>query len=169
MKTTVKTEILSWIKTGIIAFILFLILNFFILTARVDGASMEPNFSNGDTLIVNRLAYKNTLPQYSDIIVFDCETKGAYLIKRVIGLPGDHIEIKDGKVYRNEVELNEQEYISCETNGNIDEIIKDNHIFVMGDNRPNSADSRIPQVGQIKIEDIKGKVQVRLFPNPQKF
>lgn len=165
--TTVVKEIIEWIKAAAIALFVFLIINIFLFPARVDGDSMLPNFEHGDRLIVNRLAYKDKVPEYEDIVIFYCETKNYTLIKRVIGVPGDQIEIKDGKVYRNGTELNESRYLSCETIGNINTIVEEGHVFVLGDNRPDSADSRYAEIGQIPLTEIKGKVLLRLFPNPK--
>lgn len=165
-QTTVGKEIKEWIKSAAIALVLFFFINIFFFAARVDGESMEPNFYHGDRLIVNRLAYKDKLPEYGDVVIFYCETKGYTLIKRVIGLPGDKIEIKDGAVYRNGSKLDESAYISCETNGNISTTVEEGHIFVLGDNRPDSADSRYAQIGQIDMKDVKGQPILRLYPNP---
>lgn len=163
--TTVKNEIIEWIKSAVIALIVLLFLNVFFFSARVDGESMSPTLSNGDRLIVSRLSYFNSTPKYGDIIVFYCETKGYTLIKRVIGLPGDTIEIKDGEVFRNGSKLDESAYIDVATNGNISTTVEEGKVFVLGDNRPDSADSRYAQIGQVPFENIKGKVLIRLFPN----
>lgn len=168
MKPDLKKEILSWVQAGIITLVIYLFINAFVFTARVDGPSMLPTFTHGDLIFVNRVAYTlmSDLPEYEDIIVFKSETRGYEIIKRVIGLPGDHIEIKDGKVYRNGSLLQES-YLDSEivTEGDIDEIIQEGHIFVLGDNRPNSADSRVPDIGQVSMKDVKGKVFIRMIPN----
>lgn len=165
--TTIGKEIKEWVKSAAVAIVILLILNIFFFSARVDGESMAPTLSHRDRLIVNRLAYLNETPQYGDIVVFYCEPKGYTLIKRVIGLPGDKIEITDGEVYRNGSKLDESAYIDCLTNGNISTVVDEGKVFVLGDNRPDSADSRYAQIGQIPFENIKGKVLVRLFPNPK--
>ena len=157
-------EILSWIGTIVTAFIAYLIINMFIFTAQVDGLSMFPTLNNHDYLFASRTAYNKTPPEYEDIIVFKSLIRNEPLIKRVIGKPGDHIEIKDGKVYRNDELLNE-DYIDIETIGEVNEIVEEDHLFVMGDNRDNSADSRYPEVGQISYDNILGKAVARVFPN----
>ena len=172
----IKEEIMSWIKAGVVTLIFYLFVNIFVFTARVDGPSMLPTFEHGDLILVNRIAYtlnETSLPEYEDIVIFTNKSRGYELIKRVIGLPGDHIEIKDGEVYRNgtllsEVYLDESIHPNG-TEGNIDEIVKEGHIFVMGDNRANSADSRYEEIGQINMSDVKGKVFLRMIPNFKTF
>lgn len=168
IKSDLTKEILSWIKAGILTLIIYLFINFFIFTARVDGPSMLPTFTHGDLIFVSRIAYTlpEGLPEYNDIVIFSNEIRGYEIIKRVIGLPGDHIEIKDNQVYRNGSLLQET-YLdeSIITEGNIDEIIQEGHIFVLGDNRQNSADSRISDIGQVSMDDVKGRVLVRVIPN----
>lgn len=167
-KTDIKKEIISWIKAGILTLVIYLFINLFVFTARVDGPSMLPTFTHGDLIFVNRIAYTlpKGLPDYEDIVIFNNEIRGYDIIKRVIGLPGDHIEVKDNEVYRNGTLLQEP-YLADEiiTEGNIDEIVQEGHIFVLGDNRPNSADSRISDIGQVSIDDVMGRVLVRVIPN----
>ena len=164
---SVASEIKEWIKSALIAIAIFFIINVFFFAAKVDGASMEPNFHDGDRLIIQRQHYTtDKLPQYGDVVIVYCETKGYTIIKRVIGLPGDKIEIKDGEVYRNGTKLDESAYLDVETCGEINTTVEDGHIFVLGDNRPDSADSRYAQIGQISLDNIKGKALCRVFPNP---
>ncbi len=168
----IQQEMMSWVKAGVLALFFYICINFFIFTARVDGPSMLSTFTHGDLIFVNRIAYTlmSDLPEYEDIVIFTNETRGYELIKRVIGLPGDHIQVKDGQVYRNGTLLQE-DYLDAgiETEGDVDEIVKEGYIFVMGDNRPNSADSRLPEIGQVSMKTVKGKVFLRIIPNPQKF
>lgn len=162
-----KKETISWIKAGLITIVFYIFINFFVFTARVDGPSMLPTFTHGDLIFVNRIAYANEkLPDYNDIVIFSNEERGYEIIKRVIGLPGDHIEIKENKVYRNGTLLQEPYlYDDMITEGDIDEIVKESHIFVLGDNRTNSADSRIQNIGQVDMSEVLGKVVVRMIPN----
>ncbi len=170
IKNEVQQEIMSWIKAGIITLFAYIFINFFIFTARVDGPSMLSTFTHGDLIFVNRIAYSRTLPEYEDVVIFTSNTRGYELIKRVIGLPGDHIVVKDGQVYRNGTLLQEP-YLDdgIVTEGDIDTIVNEGFIFVMGDNRPNSADSRIDEIGQVSMDSVKGKVFLRIIPNPKFF
>lgn len=127
---------------------------------------MNTTLNDKDYLVVNKLAYLNKDPKRGDIIVFrsnlvDNEGSDKDLIKRVIGLPEEKLKIKRGKVYVN----NEEVYMhNIYTSGDIEIIVPQNKIFVMGDNRKDSVDSRNKEVGPINIDDIVGKVFCRLYP-----
>lgn len=131
----------------------------------VNGSSMSPTLNDGDVLLLDRLLYE---PEYNDIVVFKNEERGT-LVKRIIGMPGDTIEVKNSVVYRNGEPLEEdyiaQGYFGCgEMTGPV--TIEEGHVFVMGDNRPDSYDSRFAGVGQVSADDIIGGVVCRLFPLP---
>lgn len=165
-----ENSIKEWIKTIIISIVIALIITTFVRPTLVKGYSMYPTISEYDYLIINRMPYITHEPEYGDIIVFktnqltvDGEEKD--LIKRVIGLPGDTIEIKDGIVFRNGESLEEPYINDGYTPGEIESIIiEEGKIFVMGDNRANSLDSRDERVGEVPMSSIRGKVIVRLFP-----
>lgn len=170
LKDKIKKEVIEWIKIIVTSLAIALVITHFIRPTLVQGSSMYPTLEEKDYLIINRVAYNKKLPEKEDIIVFKTELlqdngKKKDLVKRVIGLPGDHIKISDNSVYLNGDLLNE-EYLSSSvvTEGNIDITIPDDYIFVMGDNRQHSMDSRDPDVGLVKIEDIMGKVVIRLLP-----
>ena len=170
LKDKIKREIIEWIKIIVTSLVIALVITHFIRPTLVQGSSMYPTLEEKDYLIINRVAYKREEPKRGDIIVFKTELlqdngKKKDLVKRVIGLPGDHIKINAQEVYLNG-ELLEEEYISptVVTEGNIDITIPEGTIFVMGDNRQHSMDSRDPDVGLVKIDDIMGKVIVRLLP-----
>ncbi|MFH1036820.1 MAG: signal peptidase I [Patescibacteria group bacterium] len=136
----------------------------------VRGQSMEPNFENGDYLIVDELSYRLGDPQRGEIIVFKYpqDTTQRY-IKRIIGLPGETVEIKNGKVaiYSGDSQpqiLNESAYLSADiqTTGNLRITLRNDEYFVLGDNRPVSSDSR--RWGVVPREDIVGKVYLRAWP-----
>lgn len=172
MSKEIKREIFGWIKVIIIAGVLALIITHFVRPTIVKGESMVPTLYPNDYLIMNRLAYKNKPVEYLDVVVFhsklsldgESSKKKKDLVKRVIGLPGDIIEVKDGMVYRNGEELNEPYINDGITDRDIMVVVPQNQYFVMGDNRLNSSDSRDDRVGMISKENIIGKVTLRLFP-----
>lgn len=132
---------------------------------------MQPNFYEGDYVITSRQHYNIfSKPKHGDVIVFgtellDDEGKNKNLIKRIIGLPGDEIEIIDGYVYRNGEKLDEP-YIKEEgISGTMEKVVvPEKSFFAMGDNRGVSRDSRDPAVGFVKEETLVGKVIIRLYP-----
>lgn len=166
---TKKESVKEWVKTILISVVIALVITTFVRPTLVKGYSMYPTIEEYDYLIINRMPYMTKEPEYGDIIVFktnqltvDGEKKD--LIKRVIGLPGDTIEILDGVVYRNGKALDEPYIFGGYTAGEIEITIHEGKIFVMGDNRQNSLDSRDSRVGEVPMSNIRGKVIVRLFP-----
>ena len=132
---------------------------------------METTLSNGDNLIVDKITYRFKDPQRFDIIVFPYKYKpNTYYIKRIIGLPGEKIQIDmDGNIYVNDELLNEsygREIIRGDMVGRAAEpiILGEDEYFVLGDNRNNSSDSRVESVGNIKRKDIIGRAWLRLWP-----
>ena len=170
MSTKLKKEIFEWVKTIALALVLAAVITSVVAPTIVSGESMYPTLKNKDYLFINKLSYINKGPKRGDIIVFETDLvddesgKNKDLVKRVIGLPGEHIVIRDNQVIIND-EILEEEYLDdVYTDGDIDMIISENHIFTMGDNRPNSGDSRQYNLGAIDIDNIIGKVVIRLYP-----
>jgi len=169
MKDNVRKEIIDWVKTIVISLALAFLIVQVIKPTIVSGESMYPTLNDRDYLILNRMAYKFGDIDRGDIIVFKTDLKQDNgkekdLIKRVIAIPGDHLVIKDSKVYING-EVQNEPYIHNEyTSGDIDIVIPDNDVFVMGDNRENSRDSRSSDIGLVNESDIIGEVMIRLFP-----
>ena len=142
-----------------------LLIKFFIfLPIRVNGTSMEPNLKDGDIMILNEIGYRINGVKRFDIVVVNSD--GEKIIKRVIGLPGETLEYRNGTLYINNEEVIEN-FPHGETNDfslselNIDKIPKD-YYFVMGDNRGNSKDSRV--IGVIHKSKILGKTNLIIFP-----
>lgn len=155
------TAIKETIPYLIIIGIIILIRLFIVTPVRVDGPSMDNTLKDGQLLILNKL---DTSYNRFDIIVF--KLSDDKLIKRIIGLPGDTIELKDNKLYIND-EYIEETYLDKENldkdNGNYAKTtIKEGYYFVMGDNRKDSFDSRY--FGVIEKKQIIGTVNIRLFP-----
>ena len=149
----------------------WLVITFVGQRTEVEGASMENTLHNGDNLIVDKLSYRFHDPERFDIIVFPFQFQdNTYYIKRIIGLPGETVQIMDdGSIYINGEKLEENygmEVIKPETIGRASEPIElgDDEYFVMGDNRNNSSDSRTDMVGNIKRENIIGKAWLRIWP-----
>jgi len=134
----------------------------------VSGASMEPSFENGDYLIIDELSYKFKETQRDDVVVIRLKNSPIFYIKRIIGLPHEKIEIKNGGVYvisgenKQELKLNEPFLEGVETYPENHFELKDNEYLVLGDNRTKSLDGR--QFGPITKNNIIGKVFIRLWP-----
>ncbi len=164
-------KVLEWIKDILIAVVIAALILVFLKPIIVQQQSMEPNFHAGDYLLTSRQAYRFFGdPERGDVIVFrsellDDEGNEKCLIKRVIGLPGDVVEIKSGYVYVNGEEIDEPYVKEQGISGEMDAVtIPENELFVMGDNRGVSEDSRSARVGTISEDMIVGKVFVRLYP-----
>jgi len=135
----------------------------------VSGQSMEPNFEDGDYLIIDELSYRLSKPQRGDVIIFRYpHDPSQRYIKRIIGLPGEKIEVRNGSVvvYSEDGSrvLDESEYLPqrLATSGNVEMLLDENDYFVLGDNRPVSSDSR--SWGLLERADIIGKVSIRAWP-----
>lgn len=163
-----KSGFLRFIKdvleTLILSVILFVGVNVISARIRVDGASMEPTLATGEYVIVNRLSYRLGTPQIGDIIVFHppLDPQEEY-IKRVIGLPGDEVEVRNGTVYVNRQPLNET-YLNTKTNYPGAWRVPTGQLFVLGDNRNNSSDSH--QWGTVAMDSVVGKAILVYWPPP---
>ncbi len=133
----------------------------------VEGSSMEPAFQNGDQLIVEKLSYYFHEPERYDVVVFPFSDNVSY-IKRIIGIPGDIIQIKNGEVYLNGEVLGEkfgkEERIEDPGLAEEEIVLAEDEYFVLGDNRNASVDSRKEEVGTIRRSQIEGKAWVRFYP-----
>ena len=168
--SSISQFILSFLETVVVALVISVVLYLFIMTPHeVVGNSMHPTYKNGEYLMANKITYRIGDPQRGDVIIFKySETQD--FIKRVIGLPGDTVMLKDGHIYINDKILDESGYLSDSvyTNGGNflkegeSKIVPEDQYFVSGDNRPHSSDSR--EFGPINREDIKGKAWIVYFP-----
>lgn len=141
----------------VIVVVVVLIRTFIITPVRVDGDSMKNTLKNGDILLL----YKLSSIDRNDIIVLDEEKDNEKIIKRVIGMPGETVAIKKGKIYINDKVIDD-EYAYGETSDFDKVTLADDEYFILGDNRLISKDSRY--FGPIKENEIKGKIVFRLFP-----
>ena len=139
----------------------------------VEGDSMEPTLSDGDSIIIQKITYSFSSPERYDVVVFPVKEQGlseedTYYVKRVIGLPGETVQIRNGKVFVNQWELLDDNYCLSEIldAGNAAEPVTlgPDEYFVLGDNRNMSTDSRSDFVGKVHRKDIVGKVCFRIWP-----
>ena len=169
MKEKVIEKTIEWAKVITLAICMGLIVTYFIVPTVVSGESMYPTLNTKDYLIINKLAYKTGNPNRGDIVVFKTDLKSSdgekkSLVKRIIGLPNDHLIIKSGQVYINDKLIDEPYLEDTYTAGDIDIKIPSDSYFAMGDNRLVSKDSRDSDVGVVNKNEIVGEVSMRLFP-----
>lgn len=163
-------EIIIWI-VEILAVILlsYLIVAFGMVKTSMVGESMSPTLADGESIIVNKLTYHFKSPKRFDVIVFkqNGNEHSYYNIKRVVGLPGETIQIKDGAIYIDGELLTEEYKVDAMNNGGLakEPITLDaGEYFVLGDNRNGSEDSRYANIGPIIKDDIVGKAWIRVSP-----
>ncbi|MBS7298219.1 MAG: signal peptidase I [Eubacteriales bacterium] len=191
-----KKEVFEWFYTIVIAIIIAFVIKAFLFDfVVVDGPSMHPTLVHGDRLIITKLNYK---PQLQDIIVLDAHYKNReayyndlggmnaaekffeyfslpqglkhkYYVKRIVGMPGQVVDIINNKVYVDGKELDENNYYKGETfeydsNISFPFTVSEGHVFVMGDNRPQSKDSRSSDLGEVPMDAILGKCTFRILP-----
>jgi signal peptidase I len=189
---SIMGEIFSWVLSlGVALLVALFIISNIVSMTMVMEQSMEPTFSQGDRLIVNRVGYYFTDPERGDIVIFDknpiekglirnmineiSDIRNSFkfrltgsaeknlLIKRVIGVGGDQVELIEGEVFINGERLQEP-YLDTMTysRGETSWTVPEGKLFVLGDNRENSLDSRV--LGFIDTDQVKGKVAFRIFP-----
>ena len=158
-----------WVgEVAAVIFLAFLIIQFCFQTVTVHGESMQPSYYEGNVLLVNKLSYRIGGPKRFDPVLLEIENGTAvhYTVKRVIGLPGETVQITGGEILIDGEALEdtfEEEILSAGLAAYGVELGEDEY-FVMGDNRNNSSDSRTDIVGNIKREDIIGKAWLRIWP-----
>ena len=168
MKSILK-ELLAWlmvIAVGVAAS--YLVVTFVGQRTQVSGESMETTLSDGDHLIVDKISYRFNEPQRYDIIVFPYRLeKNTYYIKRIIGLPGETVQVVDGYVYINGVQLDVHYGNDVMNEAGLAAeplTLGPDEYFVLGDNRNNSQDSRTANVGVIHRDEVLGRAWVRIWP-----
>lgn len=178
MEANTKKELFSWINTLIVTMSAFFFIQYFLTTSfMVSGESMEPTLENGDRMFVNKMGYSFKEPELFDVIIFHASSEEDY-VKRIIGVPGDRIEYKGDVLYVNEEPMEEPflepfhdnlltgmttltDDFTLEENTGYKEVPED-HVFVLGDNRRVSLDSRV--IGFIPYEDIVGSASFVYWP-----
>ena len=158
-------KVFSWIfYTFVAVFVALLVVMAFGTKTKVIGDSMEPTLYHGQSVLINRIAYKLSSPKKDDIIAFlpNGNANSHNYIKRVVAVPGDTVQIKNGILYINGTEQNTENsiYDKMEDAGIASNAIKlgDDEYFVLGDNRNSSEDSRSANIGAVKLSAIIGKV-----------
>lgn len=162
-------ELREWVISISAAVIMALMIRTFIVELYVvDGPSMKPTLQNAERLVVNKFIYYVREPHKGEIIVFRYPSDTSRdFIKRVIATAGDTIEIKDGRVYVND-QLQREDYILEKTRSEYPKAtIPEGTVFVMGDNRNNSEDSRFSDVGFVPLDLVKGKAVLIFWPTDE--
>lgn len=166
-KTDIRAVLEMILYFALVAGITFLIIHFVGQRTVVNGVSMQPTLSDGDNLIVDKLSYRFMDPDRFDIIVFP-QGDGRYFIKRIIGLPGENVRIdEDGSIYIDGEKLSEsygKEVIQDPGLAKDGIELGADEYFVLGDNRNDSMDSRMAEVGPIVGERIMGRAWLRIYP-----
>jgi signal peptidase I len=167
-------SIVEWVAVVVGALVVALVVKTFLFQAfYIPSASMEPTLEKGDRVLVNKLSYDLHDVNRGDVVVFELPSDRVGpdgikdLIKRVVGLPGEEIESRDGQVYIDGKLLKEPylaEGVTTDHPPIEKQTVPDGHVFVMGDNRDNSADSRFPNRGPIPIDTIVGRAFIQVWP-----
>ena len=169
MKNIMKQILSTSIYLLVVLCAAYLIITYVGQRTQVSGSSMETTLSDGDNLLVDKITYRFSEPKRFDIIVFPFQyDTDTYYIKRIIGMPGETVQIDyDGNIYINGSLLEEsygREVIQNPGRAAEPITLGKDEYFVMGDNRNNSSDSRDPSVGNIHRKDIIGRAWVRIWP-----
>lgn len=164
-KEDLKKSLFEYLKVILVTVVITYGILYFVQVSRIVGSSMEPTYHHGNIILVDKVFYKQKQPAYNDIVVIDYKVSSSeeQIIKRIVGLPGDHIEMKNNQLYRNG-QLLQEDYINeaMRNNEDFSYDIPAGKVFVMGDNRNHSVDSR--EIGYIDFdEQVVGKVFFKVF------
>lgn len=165
----VRRRIFSYGLCVVLAiFLAFFIIRFICFSYTIKGDAMEPTYKNGEHHLINQLTFKVKSPEQYDIILFRTEENSKkYYVKRIVGLPGDTLQIKSGYIYVNDKKtksFSDEKIVSAGLAKNKIKL-KDDEYFVVGDNYNNSEDSRSDTIGNVKRKNIIGKVSFKYWTN----
>lgn len=167
-KSRVREAIDFILYLAVVAGICYVIVTFVGQRTVVSGTSMIPTLQDGDNLITDKISYRFRDPERYDIIVLRVESQHENFIKRVIGLPGETVQIVGGRVYINgellESDVYGNELMISAGRASQPITLGENEYFVLGDNRNGSKDSRVEEVGNVKRSQIQGKALLRIWP-----
>ncbi|WP_373280728.1 signal peptidase I [Paenibacillus pini] len=172
-KSSGLAEFWDWAKTIVIAFVVMMLLNLFVFNlSSVRGQSMQPTLYENERLFVDKIVYDFTNPKHGEVVVLkdpsDGPDKKEFLVKRIVGVPGDIVEVKEHKLYVNgilkvepytEVDIQDEDFAPI--------TIEKDHYFVMGDNRHLSASRDSRSFGSVKAGDIVGRAEFIFWPITQ--
>lgn len=162
MSANTVREIFSYLFGIVVAIFIAGVLVYSVgISSSVIGVSMEPSLYNGQKILINRLAYTLTTPKTGDVIVFlpNGNENSHYYVKRVVAVAGDRVQIQEGRLYVNGVQVDEPDMDKMAEAGIAanEIVLASDECFVLGDNRNNSEDSRSANIGPVKNKDIIGK------------
>lgn len=160
-----QRELLSWVLSIVAGVCLALLLRTYLIEPyQILQTSMESTIHETERIYVNKLAYRVGDPQRGDVVLASIPGEERPLIKRVIALPGDTVEVRDGAVWLNGQRL-EEPYLDCTTPGSFGPLtVTEDHLFLMGDNRPVSRDSRSSTVGLVAYDQLIGRAELVYWP-----
>lgn len=158
-------ELISWVACIAAAVIIGMVLRTFVFEpVRVDGDSMNDTLANGEIMFVEKITRYSENFERGDIVIVHYPGSKAAYVKRIVGLAGDTVAVKDGKLYINGAAQEEPYILDPYINGEIESVVPEGHIFVMGDNRNNSLDSRFAAVGPIPYDEVVGHATSVIWP-----
>ena len=169
MKTILKDILGLFLYLAIILLCTYLVVHFVVQRTAIEGNSMNPLLKNQDQVLVDKITYRFKEPQRYDVIVFPYRyERDVFFVKRIIGLPGEKVQINaQGEILINDERLDDPYTVEAIDHAGVastPRILKENEYFVLGDNRNHSHDSRDTDIGVIRRDEIIGTVSLRIYP-----
>lgn len=167
VKKSIKREIFEWVMVFVVAAAMaFVVRTFIFEPVRVDGSSMLDTLTDGEYMIATKFDYIFGDPERFDIVIcnYPNTNDGMYRVKRIIGMPGDIVQLLGGQLYINGEHMEQNFDMHSVTENFGPYTVPENHYFVLGDNRNNSKDSRAAMVGPLSRDEIRGHVRAVVFP-----